>query len=80
MTREGAERIVRDVMYGAPGEDWDTPDGRRLLIGVLEQMGLSALTDAAVIRLAAEHQAEDERQASRALPGEPLGSTRGARA
>lgn len=67
MTRERAERIVRDVMYGAPGEGRDTPDGRRLLLGVLEQMGLSALTDAAVIRLAAEHQAEDERQASRVL-------------
>lgn len=67
MTREEAEQIVRDVMYGAPGEDHDTARGRGLLLGVLEQMGLSALTDEAVVRLAAAHQAEDERETNRAL-------------
>ncbi len=67
MTREKAEDIVRNVLYGAPGEDYDTADGRRLLLGVLEEMGIAALTDEAVIRLAAAHQAHDEWRTSRLL-------------
>jgi hypothetical protein len=67
MARERAEQIIRGVMYGAPGEDHDSASGRRPLLGVLEQMGLSALADEAVVRLAAAHQAEDERETNRAL-------------
>lgn len=45
MACERAEQIIRGVMYGAPGEDHDSASGRRLLLGVLEWMGLSALAD-----------------------------------
>ena len=65
--READERVVRDVMYGAPGEPYDTETGRTLMVALLEQMGLSALTDEAVARLAAMHQQEEEAVTRRAM-------------
>lgn len=61
-TRAEARRIITETLYGAPGEDYDTPDGRELMTALLEQMGLLALTDDAVVRLAAMHRDRDERQ------------------
>ena len=63
MTREEATRLVVEVLYGAPGEDHDTPQGRELLLGLLEELGLAALTDEAVVRLAQRHREADGRQA-----------------
>ena len=56
MTREQAEHVVRDVLFGAPGEGHETEPGRDLMLALLEEMGLAALTDAAVVRLAALHE------------------------
>jgi hypothetical protein len=44
------------VLFGAPGEGHETEPGRNLMLALLEEMGLAALTDAAVVRLAALHE------------------------
>ena len=55
MSRQEAEEIVRGALYGAPGEPHFTQTGLDLLLALLGGMGLSALTDEAVLRLAALH-------------------------
>lgn len=50
MDRKQAERLVNDVLYGV-----DTPEGKELLLELIEEMGTSALTDEAVIKLAELH-------------------------
>ena len=62
MSRKEAERIITEVLYGAPGASYDTPEGRDMIHELVDRMGLSALTDDAVIRLAAMHRAHDEQQ------------------
>lgn len=47
MDRKQAERLINDVLYGV-----DTPEGKELLLELIEEMGTSALTDEAVIKLA----------------------------
>ena len=61
MSRDEAVSIITQVHYGAPGEDYRTDVGDRIIMDLLAQTGLEALTDDAVIRLAGMHLAEDER-------------------
>ena len=59
MDRKRAEHVIRKVLFGAPGEEYDTETGRVLVLKVLDRMGLAALTDEAVTLLAAEHEQQD---------------------
>lgn len=57
MTRQDAIRDIENL-YGL-----DTERGQELLIATIERLGLSALTDEAVIHLASRHRLQDERDA-----------------
>ena len=48
LTRKNAERIITEVLYGLN----DTDAGTTLLAELFEELGTSALTDSAVIKLA----------------------------
>jgi hypothetical protein len=65
-TRAESKRIIVGTLYGFPGEDYDTDEGRVLATTLLMEMGLEALTDEACSRLAALHQQHEDR-ATRAL-------------
>ena len=58
--RAKAEWEISDL-YGCPGTTYDTEEGREFLIEIVDQLGFAALTDEAVIRLAAMHVRYDER-------------------
>lgn len=53
-------------LYGAPGERYDTEDGRKLLCDLLEDYGLAAFSDTFVMHLAAKHRAHDFAECNRA--------------
>ena len=59
MDRQRAYDTIVNTLYGAPGERHDTPIGTDLAMGMLREMGLAALTDDAVIRLAQMHEAQE---------------------
>jgi hypothetical protein len=61
MTRAEATQTINDVLYGSPGAEHDTKDGRDLIHNLIDEMGLSALTDEAAIRLAQMHEAHHDR-------------------
>jgi len=61
MNRQQAEQLIVKTFWGAPGEEYVTPDGRDLIMQLLEWRGLAALTDDAVIQLAGMHRSKDER-------------------
>ena len=63
MPRAEAISTINEVLYGSPGAAHDTEKGRELIRDLVEEMGLSALTDAAVIRLAQMHEQADQLQA-----------------
>lgn len=48
-------------LYGIPGDGHDTPAGRMLLLELFEELGLGALTDEALRRLADLHMSADNR-------------------
>ena len=60
--RERAETNVLEL-YGFPGEDHNTRDGLDLLLAMLDEIGIKALSDDAVIRLSQKHMAMDQRRA-----------------
>lgn len=66
MTRAEAVAEI-NALYGAPREDHDSDQGRALLLDLFEEVGLDALTDAAALRLAGLHRAEDDRRARRVV-------------
>lgn len=65
MDRKTATDLIVNALYGAPGESWDTTTGRELVNDLLDEMGLAALSDEAVIRLAGMHRDQDERNGRR---------------
>lgn len=62
MSRAHDEQTIRDT-YGAPGEPYATPVSALLAYQIVLRMGLSALTDAAIHRLARLHRETDDREA-----------------
>ena len=48
MTRQDAERLITQVLYGLA----DTEKGREVLLETIEEMGTSAFTDEAIIAIA----------------------------
>ena len=58
MTREKAESIIKSL-NGFPGEDRDTVTGHSMAVSLIRRMGLRALSDEAVLRLALD-QAQSE--------------------
>jgi hypothetical protein len=60
-TRAQAIAEIDSLNIGVPGERGDSPDGRDLLLRVVEEMGFYALRDDAVIRLAELHRIAAER-------------------
>jgi len=60
MTRESAAHLIQDVLYGT-----DTETGHRLLSDLVAEMGLDALSDEAVVRLAAMHQEHHDAELAR---------------
>lgn len=46
------ERTISSL-YGCPGTDYDTEEGRAMLLDVIERIGFEALTDRAIAGLAA---------------------------
>ena len=59
MERNAAEQIIA-ILYGT-----DTETGRQLLRDLLEDMGLAALTDEAVFRLAGKHRHRHDTELTR---------------
>lgn len=62
MSRADAEIAIMGSPFGFPGEDWDMEEGRLLANKLLDEMGLNALTDEAVVRLAELHKARDRQR------------------
>ena len=59
MTRKEATSLINDVLFGSPGAAHDTPTGRELIHSLVDEMGLEALSDDAVIRLAQMHEQKE---------------------
>jgi len=64
MDRAQAEDIINNTLYGT-----DTDTGRDLLLDLIGEMGTKALTDEAVIRLAALHEQKHDGAVNRMSRG-----------